>query len=492
MEGSALSAEGIETASKDGIGVLLGDQRKGLLALALPLGIALFIQQINNLVDSLWVSGLGSDHMAAVGIVSPIYVAMVGIGCGLGIGISAAISRYIGKGEPASANRMAGQGLLLTLVISAVLTVILLITAGPMLALFGAGDILPLCLEYAIPIYTGTIFIVLSGVMSGMLRGEGAAKRSMYIQTAGAVANIILDPVLIYVFGMGVAGAAWATVIALAITSVIPFFWYSFKKDTYVRIERKYLKNDRSARGDILSVGLPEMLELSLMSLFNVLLNYFVIICGGTDAVAVFTTGWKVVALGIVPAQAIGGALVSICSAEYGMRRFDAITDAFRYSLRIDLTAMLVIALAIVALSAPIAMLFTTGDGMSYLKGDLREMFIVMAIFLPVFSLVYPCSSLMQGLRKAGQAMINTVFRNILITVLFAAVAFTIADIQWVWAMLIVGEITGGLMMWAHSRTVLRDVLKKENRRLKWDETRVKAVKTNNDENITPSSEATI
>ena len=420
-------------SSQDGVEVLLGNQRTAVIALAVPLGIALFIQQINSLVDSFWVSGLGSDHMAAIGIVSPLYAALVGVGGGLGIGISASISRFIGRGEPHSANRIAAQGLILTLIISMVLTTLLLVTAEPLLRLIGAGDTLYLCLEYAIPIYAGTLFVVMSGVMSGMLRGEGAAKRSMYIQTAGALINIALDPVLIYTFGMGVSGAAWATVIALAVTSLIPFYWYLFRKDTYVRIERKDFVKDRKARSDILAVGLPEMMELSLMYLFNILLNYFVIICGGTDAVAIYTTSWKIVALGVVPAQAIGGALVSVCSAEYGMRRFDAISDAFRYSIRITMLSMASVAILIIASAMPIAMVFTTGDNTVHIRSELEHVLMIMALFAPFFALVYPSSSLMQALRKAGQAMVNTVFRNIILVSLFAAVAFTVADIEWIW-----------------------------------------------------------
>ena len=237
-------------ATEDGVGILLGNQRTAVIALAVPLGIALFIQQINSLVDSFWVSGLGSDEMAAIGIVSPLYAALVGIGGGLGIGISASISRFIGRGEPSSANRIAAQGLILTVIISVISTIVLLVTAEPLLKLIGAGNTLGLCMEYALPIYAGTIFVILSGVMSGMLRGEGAAKRSMYIQTAGAFANIVLDPIFIYTFDMGVAGAAWATVIALAISSIIPFYWYLFTEDTFVRIEKRYINESSIISGN--------------------------------------------------------------------------------------------------------------------------------------------------------------------------------------------------------------------------------------------------
>jgi len=452
------------------VDILLGNQRTAVIALAVPLGIALFIQQINSLVDSFWVSGLGSDQMAAIGIVSPLYAALVGVGGGLGIGISASISRFIGKGEPSSANRIAAQGLILTAIISVILTIILLVTASPLLSVIGAGDTLDLCLEYALPIYAGTIFVVLSGVMSGMLRGEGAAKRSMYIQTAGAFANIILDPIMIYTFGMGVSGAAWATVIASVIASVIPFYWYLYKKDTFVRIEKKDFVKDKKARSDILAVGFPEMMELSLMYLFNILLNYFVIVCGGTDAVAVYTTAWKIVALGVVPAQAIGGALVSVCSAEYGMRKFDEIADAFKYSIGITILSMAGIALLIIASAMPIAMAFTIGENTVHIRSELEHVLIIMALFTPFFALVYPGSSLMQALRKAGQAMMNTVLRNIIIASLFAAVAFTVADVEWIWYALFIGETVGGFMMLAHARSVLKDVLKREKRHLNANE----------------------
>ena len=156
----APSQRRVQMSSDKNVEILLGNQRKAIIALAIPLGIALLIQHINSFVDTLWVSGLSSDHMAAVGIIAPIYVAIVGVGNGLGIGISAAISRYIGKGEPSSANRIAAQGLILTAAIALGSTIVLLITAEPVLRLFGAGDVLPLCMDYAIPIYAGTTWAV--------------------------------------------------------------------------------------------------------------------------------------------------------------------------------------------------------------------------------------------------------------------------------------------------------------------------------------------
>ena len=105
-----------------------------------------------------------------------------------------------------------------------------------------------------------------------------------------------------------------------------------------------------------------------------------------------------------------------------------------------------------------------------HIRSELEHVLIIMALFTPFFALVYPGSSLMQALRKAGQAMVNTVFRNIIIASLFAAVTFTVADVEWIWYALFVGETFGGFMMLAHARSVLRDVLKREKKRLNANE----------------------
>ena len=97
-----------------GVELLIGNQRKGIVALAIPLAVALLFQSLNNIVDSLWVSDLGGSAMAALGIVYPIYCVQIGIGNGLGIGVSAAISRHIGMKDRALAERSAAQGLVVS------------------------------------------------------------------------------------------------------------------------------------------------------------------------------------------------------------------------------------------------------------------------------------------------------------------------------------------------------------------------------------------
>lgn len=446
---------GIET---EGTRTLLGDQRKGIAALALPIGVALFFQQLNNIADTAWVAALGGDALAALGIVYPIYSILIGIGNGLGIGVSAAIARSVGEKDRARACRAAGQGIRISVLVGAVLTVFLLVTAESSMGLMGAGSMAGDCLDYAYPIYLSSIFIILSGVVSGMLRGEGAAKRSMAIQVAGALLNIVLDPILIYGLGMGVAGAAWATVAAFLLSLVIAAHWYMRDRTMYVRISRKDMGRDRAACRDILSVGAPEAMELSIMYFFNIFLNYMVISCGGTDAVGIYAAGWRFANFILVVAQAMGGAMVAICSAEYGMKRFDMISDAFRYAVVFSIISTAALSLVMVLSSGLLASYFTMEEGIAYLYGDARSMFMIFAAFLPVMSMVYTGSSLMQALDKATGAMVNTLFRNLLLCLLFFVACTAFGTLGSIWWATFAAEVVGGLAMGLQARIVLKRV----------------------------------
>ena len=414
-----------------GTRTLLGDQRTGVIALAIPIGVALFFQQLNSIVDSLWVAGLGGSAMSALGIVYPIYTILIGIGNGLGIGVGAAIARNIGQKNHADANRSAAQGVVISAVVSLILTPMLLLTAEQTMVLMGAGDTVADCLAYANPIYLMMFFIILSGVMSGMLRGEGAARRSMVIQVVGAVVNMVLNPILIYGLYMGVAGSAWATVIAFIVSCAIASYWYLRGRGMYIAIRRSDFRPDMRIWKGIMSVGGPEALELSIMYLFNIFLNFMVIECGGTDMVGLYSTGWRVANFILIIAQSMGGAMVAVCAAEYGMKRFDMIRDAFRFSVRVS-------------------------DDLSYLHDETTRMFYFFALFLPVMSLVYTGSSLMQSINKATGGMVNSLARNVIMSLAFLAATVTFGTLTSLWWAMALSEILGGVMMGVHAYIVLR------------------------------------
>ena len=455
------SMAGFMSDGTEGVKVLLGDQRKGVMALSIPIAIALLVQNLNNIVDSFWVADLGQDAMAALGVVHPLYAILISIGNGLGIGVSAAIARNIGMKNRDDANGVAAQSLLLTLVISVVISPLLIITAEPLFIFMGGGDIIDACMDYAIPMYLGTFFIILSGIMSGMLRGEGAARRSMVIQVVGAIINIVLDPILIFWCDMGVAGASWATVIAFVVSSVMAFYWYFRSDDMYISLDRKNFKPNTRLMKEILNVGLPESLELSVMNLFNIFLNVLVIMCSGNAGLAVYTMVWRIGFLTAIPAQAMGGAMVAVCSAEYGMKEFDMIRDAYRFTLKRSFIILVILNLAMALLSGVISDIFLRTDDMLFMHQDMVVFICEMALFMPFFAMIYVGSSLMQSLEKAGQAMVNTLIRNIIMTVGYGIVVLLSGSLIGIGVALIVIEVFGGIAMVVRGGYVLRKVSSK-------------------------------
>ncbi len=439
-----------------GTKLLVGNQRKAIIALAVPIAVALLVQQANNVIDSFWVSGLGAGPLAAIGVIYPAYCIIIGIGNGLGVGASAAIARSIGLGRKEDAVGSAAQALIIAAVVSISVTAVLMPTAGPLAEAIGAGDVKGDCLAYAHPIYLCSMLVILSGVLSGMLRGEGNAKRSMAIQVAGAATNMVLDPLMIYGLGMGVAGAAWATCISFAVSCAIGLRWYVTGKGMYVRLSGPDIRPDRRLMKAILSVGMPEAIELSVMNFFNLVMFTFVTACGGAGALSIYATSWKVAYVLIIPAQAVGGAMVAACSSEYAMGRNDMVRDAFRYSLKVSILSMACLAAVLMAFAGPVASAFTHADDMGHLQGEMANLLRAMAAFLPVMSMVFTGSALMQALGSATGAMFNSLGRNLFLVALFAAATAAAGTLDSLWLALAVGEVIGGFMMAAHALIVLR------------------------------------
>ena len=171
--------------------VMLGNPKKALLKISVPLIISLLISSLYNLIDAAWVSGLGADALAGVGFFTPIFMILVGFGNGLGAGASFAISKYIGEKNKAKADNASIHSILLDIVISIILTVVLLILLNPILNVMGAGQTIGYATEYGVPILLGSILIILSNALYGVFRGEGDSKRPMYAMIASAILNMI-------------------------------------------------------------------------------------------------------------------------------------------------------------------------------------------------------------------------------------------------------------------------------------------------------------
>ncbi|MDY0293415.1 MAG: MATE family efflux transporter [Candidatus Methanomethylophilaceae archaeon] len=445
-------------AKKD-VEKMLGNPRKAILAIALPVALALLLQNANNLVDALWVVGLGSDALSAIGLSHPLYSVTIAIGTGIGIGASSAIAWRIGKGEKGLADRTASQSVMTGLVVGLALTPVLLLVGEPVMLYMGGAPVMDLCLDYSYPLFLSSAATVMMGVLTGILRGEGSARRSMYMLLLSAGLNIILDPIFIYTFGWGISGAAWATVFSCIPAVMLPVFWYFVRKDMYLDPLLRGFRFDRSLQRDIMRVGAPEAMELCIMNLMNIFLNTYVIVAGGTDAMAVWSTVWRINYMLLIPVQAIASAVVPVCAASYGMRRFDRIREGYNHSLAVGIAFTAGLSLLLFLGAEQAATVFTYSGGAEDLRPAMAHFIRVCCLFMPTMAWVFIGSSLLQSMGKATYAMLSTLIRNVVLVLIFAYLATSGTDALW-WGLL-AGEVAGAALMGVWGRATLRALERK-------------------------------
>lgn len=454
--GDVLMGE-VREQTKD-VQVLLGEPKKAILIMMVPLAIAILVQNLNTLIDAIWIVGLGTDALGAMGLISPLCVTLVGVGNGIGIGASSAIARRIGKDEKEMADRTAAQAILLVVVIAALVTPFLMIFAGTIFEAMGAGSVIRYCYEYGYPMFATAVLTFLLGVMAGLLRGEGAAKKSMVILVISAVLNMTLDPIFIYTLGWGMAGAAWATVVSVAAAVAVAFYWYLVKKNMFVSLSLRGLRWNSPIQKDILIVGLPQTLELSIMSLMNLVLNTYIMTVGGTNAMAIFNGVWRINYMLFIPAEAIAGAVVPVCAVAYGMKNYDRIKDGFRQSLKISLILMLIITAVTYIGADQMVLMFAYSPETSMLQAEMANLLRICCSFLAMLTFTFVGSALLQALGRGILAMLSTLLRNLALIAIFAYAATT-NNLSAIWWGMSYGEIGGAILTLMISVAVLHSLI---------------------------------
>ncbi|NLL95100.1 MAG: MATE family efflux transporter [Thermoplasmatales archaeon] len=450
----------------EGVETLLGNPKKAVLAMAIPMAIATTAQMSNNLIDAMWVAGLGEAALAAVGFTFPLFFIMVGIGNGIGVGAASFVSRRIGAGDKEAAEETATQAVFLTLIFSSAFTVLMLLVQKPMLILIGVGDSLDLCLEYTTPMFLFSAPIMTSVVYSQILRAEGAAKLSMKTQILSAVIHIILDPFFIYDFngfglGLGVLGASLAMVISmLASFAVLLYFYYSRNRVTYLAVRLRGRRLNLSVAKDILSVGIPASASYMVISLASVIMNLILVDAGGLEGVAVFSTTWRVINMFMVPLFAFSGGMVPVCAAAYGARDRDKLTAAYWYAVKSCAVLMSIITVASLVFAEQIVTIFTYSDTSSHLRPEMASALRWFSVFLPFAAWGFMAEGLFMSLGMGVKSMVTTAVRNVLQIPVSYVMVQHFHTLESIWIGVTASEIVGAVFPGLWSVFVLATVVK--------------------------------
>ncbi len=445
-----------------GMKALLGDPKKAMMKLALPMMLGMSVQTLYNLVDTFWVSGLGSDALAAVGFVFPFFFVIIALSNGLGVGAGSAISRRLGSKDKTGADNVAVHTMILMLLLAAAFTIPLYIFAEPIFILIGAGKTTAMATSYGRVIFGGSILLFFTNVANAILRSEGDTKRAMNAIIFGSILNMILDPIFIYQLDMGVSGAAWATVLSMGVTAVMMSSWLFFKKDTYLSFDFKDFSFEKDILRDIFKVGIPASVQQSSMALMMLVMNVIIIAVSDTDGVAVYTVGWRVVTIAIAPLIGISTAVVTMTGFAYGEGSYDKVSFSHIYSMKVGVLVETGIALMTFIFAPQIALVFTYSESAAHITDDLILFLRIICLFYPMVSLGMLSSSLFQGVGKGMNALIATILRAVIFVPVFAVFfAFNLdKGLVGVWWGMVIGNLMGSMFIFVWARVYVGKLLK--------------------------------
>jgi putative MATE family efflux protein len=455
------SSQPLQNQTK-GVKALLGDPKKAILTLSLPMIVAMVVQTLYNLINRIWVSGLGTEASAAVGFAFPLLFMGTAIATGLGVGGGSAISRKIGAKDKKGGDRAAVHTLIIMVIVALAYAIPLFVFAEDIFRLIGAGEATATASLYARIIYSVSIVSFFTSIATALLRSEGDAKRSMLAMILGGILNAVLDPIFIYVFGWGVAGAAIASVVSISVSAVLLFYWLFLKKNTFLTFHFRGFHFDKSITKDILAVGLPASLLQLSMAIMLFIMNIIVEHISGTDGVAVFSAGWAVAMTASMPLLGMATAVVSVTGAVYGAREYKKLDIAHLYALKIGILIETAIAIATFIFAPVITLAFTTSPDMVHLGDEITTFLRIICIYYPATAFGMLSSSLFQGVGKGLYSLIVTILRTIILIIPLAWLFGVILGwgLPGAWWGLVIANIIGSAITFIWAKIYVNSLLK--------------------------------
>ena len=390
---------------------------KLLLRLAVPTVAAQLINMLYNIVDRIYIGHIpevGALALTGVGVCMPLILIVSAFAALVGNGGAPRASIALGKGEKDEAEKILGTCFSMQILISLVLTAVLLLWNRNFLLAFGASEN---TIEYGVSymnIYSvGTIFVQLTLGMNFFITAQGFAKTGMLSVLIGAISNIVLDPVLIFGFHMGVKGAALATIISQGL-SCIWVLSFLFGKKTTLRIRRENMKLKRERVLPTLALGSSVFVMQSSESIIAICFNASLLKYGGDIAVGAMTILTSVMQFAMLPLQGLGQGAQPIISYNYGAGKKDRVKGAFKLLLKSSMVYAALLWIAVMLFPQLFAGMFTSDPALlAFTKTALRIYLAAMFIF----GIQMACQLTFMSLGNAKASIVVAVMRKFILLI---------------------------------------------------------------------------
>ena len=447
----------IMEANED-IDLIVNHPKKAINKLSVPIIISNLFMILNNIIDGIWVGGIGAEALAAIGFVTPLFLTLVGFANGLGAGSNSLIARCIGAEEYEKAGNSAIHSILLSVIVAIITTILLLIVLKPLLLNMGAGEVINDASTYGYIILAGCFSIFIPAMLSAIFRSQGEIKRASYPLMYTAIINMVLDPIFIYILNLGIAGAAIATVIAATIPMFQMVYWMFIKRDSFLKIKMSEYKRDLNIYKDILVVGIPASLEQLILAFVSILMNYWLTLLSGTIAVASYTATWRLLSIGFAPLLGIGIASLTVGGAAYGAKNYDNMKIAENYGIKLGLISSVAICLIYFVFAEPLSHIFAYSANSTLLSQRITEAIRILCFFLLLMPFGIMAGNLFQSMGKGTIALFFTVLRSLLLEIIFAGLfgfIFGLKDIG-IYAGLVCGMSIGSILAYLYLNFYLK------------------------------------
>lgn len=374
---------------------------KLITVMALPTIATMLVTSIYNITDTWFISKLGTRASAATGIVFSLMTIVQAIGFTVGTGAGSVISRALGKKEEKVAQQTAMAALASSVVLGVLLSVFGLLFLEKLMLFLGASKtILPFAMEYARYILYVAPLMTASFVLSNLLRAEGRTVLAMLGVVSGGILNIVLDPILIFSWNMGILGAAIATAISQVVSFVILLGCF-FTKKTILKFSIKHIPKNISIYKDFFGNGMPSLFRQGLASVATVALNH--VAAGYSDAaVAAMSIVGKIFMLVYCTLIGFGQGYQPVAGYNYGAKEYERMRKAYRFTLWTGNVFMTILGIVQFALAPWLLQLFVSDDP-QIMEIGIRALR-MQSVVMPLLALGVVCNMTFQAVGKSYTA----------------------------------------------------------------------------------------
>lgn len=390
-----------------------------LWKLAVPAITAQIVNVLYNVVDRIYIGHIpetGKLSLTGLGVCMPLIMLISAFAALAGMGGAPRASIMLGRNDKEEAERIMGNCTALLILVAIVLTIVFLLFAEPFLLTFGASEnTIGYAMDYMRIYSFGTIFVQLTLGLNAFITAQGFAKISMKTTMIGAVANIILDPVFIFLFGMGVKGAALATVISQALSAawVLTFL---LGRQTILKLKLKNLRLRSKTILPCVLLGLSPFVMQSTESILNVCFNSSLLKYGGDTAVGAMTILSSMMQFSMLPLHGLSQGAQPITGYNFGARRAERVQESFRALLKGSLGYSMFVWVIVMLFPRQLAMLFA-GDA-DFLDYIVRALRIYMAMG-GILGIQIACQQTFIAIGNAKTSLFLAIYRKILLLVPF-------------------------------------------------------------------------